>query len=107
MQVVPKVAQCLVRTKVFSRLLRPTVMYCQSLGTSPYELGKHRSDAEELVDKVAPIEIKGNMAICDGGGGALGHPIEYIQLNNVYGTIGVCKYCGLRFKKAKGSHGHH
>ena len=45
-----------------------------------YKLGKHRSNAMELVHKVPPIEVQGDMAVCDGGGGALGHPIEYISL---------------------------
>ena len=34
----------------------------------------------------------------DSGGGALGHPIEYIQLNTVDEPVSICKYCGLRFK---------
>jgi len=38
------------------------------------------------------------MAVCDGGGGPLGHPIEYIQLNKVNANEPeTCKYCGLRF----------
>ena len=33
------------------------------------------------------------------GGGATGHPIEYIQLNRRDGaTAEVCKYCGLRYQ---------
>jgi NADH dehydrogenase (ubiquinone) Fe-S protein 6 len=52
------------------------------------------------------IEVKGTKAICDGGGGALGHPIEYIQLYTVSDKPSICKYCGLRFKKAAGSHHH-
>ena len=44
------------------------------------------------------IKVKGNVATCNGGGGALGHPIEYITLNTVDPTIPTdCKYCGLRF----------
>ena len=32
------------------------------------------------------------------GGGATGHPAEWIQLDNRDGaTPAVCKYCGLRF----------
>ena len=42
------------------------------------------------------IEVEGHVAICDGGSGALGHPIEYIQLDDASGKPGVCKYCGLR-----------
>jgi NADH dehydrogenase (ubiquinone) Fe-S protein 6 len=57
------------------------------------------------VAKVDVIEVEGMTAVCNGGGGALGHPIEYIQLNTVTaGEIGECKYCGLRFIHA---HKHH
>jgi NADH dehydrogenase (ubiquinone) Fe-S protein 6 len=63
---------------------------------SIYKLGKHRSNALELVHKIAPIEVDGEMAICDGGGGALGHPLEYISLARP-GTVEYCKYCALRY----------
>jgi NADH dehydrogenase (ubiquinone) Fe-S protein 6 len=46
------------------------------------------------------------VAVCDGGSGALGHPIEYIQLNNVSDEPSACKYCGLRFKMKAGAHHH-
>lgn len=59
------------------------------------------------IAKIPVIEVKGLYAICDGGGGALGHPIEYIQLNTVSKLPQVCKYCGLRFIKAPGNHGGH
>jgi len=36
---------------------------------------------------------------------ALGHPIEYIQLDTVSNKPQICKYCGLRF--VMGHHGHH
>jgi len=52
------------------------------------------------------IEVQGTQAVCDGGGGALGHPIEYIQLDNINTPYGVCMYCGLRFK-SKGGSAHH
>ena len=68
-----------------------------------YKLGKHRSNALELVHKIPPIEVEGEMAVCDGGGGALGHPLEYISLARP-GAVEYCKYCGLRYTKKKGSH---
>jgi len=67
---------------------------------SQYEHGIHRSNAEVLVEKVPPKEVDGTMAICDGGGGALGHPLEYIQLDTVSSKPAVCKYCGVRFVMA-------
>jgi NADH dehydrogenase (ubiquinone) Fe-S protein 6 len=45
------------------------------------------------------------MAICDGGGGALGHPLEYIELDLVKPGPNTCKYCGLRFISTH--HAHH
>jgi NADH dehydrogenase (ubiquinone) Fe-S protein 6 len=38
--------------------------------------------------------------MCDGGGGATGHPIEYIKLDlkEGAGTVNTCKYCGVRYK---------
>jgi uncharacterized Zn-finger protein len=61
-----------------------------------YKLGKHRSNAMELVNKVPIIEVDGEMAVCDGGGGGLGHPNEYISLARP-GSVNACKYCSLRF----------
>lgn len=59
---------------------------------------KHRSDAEEIVSRVRVIEVDGTVALCDGGGGNLGHPIEYIKLDYRTPQIPVtCKYCGLRY----------
>jgi len=63
---------------------------------SEFKLGKHRSNALELIQKVPIVEVEGEMAICDGGGGALGHPLEYISLERP-GVVERCKYCGLRF----------
>lgn len=63
-----------------------------------YTEGAHRSNAEELVAAFPIIEVEGTVALCDGGGGAMGHPIEYIQLNTVAGEVSECKYCGLRYK---------
>ena len=82
--------------------------------TSQYQLGKHRSNALELVQKQPVIEVEGNMAVCDGGGGALGHPVEYIKLGpradyepGMSEEDGYpCIYCGLRYR-SKGSGGGH
>jgi NADH dehydrogenase (ubiquinone) Fe-S protein 6 len=63
---------------------------------SEFKLGKHRSNALELIEKFPVIEVDKEMAICDGGAGPLGHPLEYISLERP-GVIERCKYCGLRF----------
>eukprot|EP00949_MAST-11_sp_MAST-11-sp1_P000572 g572.t1 len=65
----------------------------------------HRSNAEGLISEVPVIEVAARTAVCDGGGGALGHPVEFIQLDRVQeGTPETCPYCGLRFKMADGFH---
>lgn len=62
---------------------------------------KHRNNETpmEYIASIPPIEVNGTTAVCDGGGiPALGHPIEYIQLNKVDPNAPeTCKYCGLRF----------
>jgi len=68
-----------------------------------YELGKHRSNALELVSQQEIIEVEGNVAVCDGGGGALGHPLEYIKVGHMNGKPKACIYCGLLYRQ-KGSH---
>jgi len=73
---------------------------------SPFSLGKHRSNAIDLIAKVPVIEVDGPIATCDGGGGALGHPVEYIEISFMEGQPNACKYCGLRYIKKVGS-GHH
>ena len=58
----------------------------------------HRSNAEELIAMQPVIEVDGHVACCDGGGGSLGHPLEYMQLDKVNREApATCKYCGLRF----------
>ena len=88
----PKLAAARARTQTAVRALGTS-------GGNPVEyMNPHRSDAEALIAQVPVIKVKGNVATCNGGGGALGHPIEYITLNTVDPTIPTdCKYCGLRF----------
>jgi NADH dehydrogenase (ubiquinone) Fe-S protein 6 len=80
-----------------------------------FKLGKHRSNALELIEKQPIIEVDGDIAVCDGGGGALGHPLEYIKLgaradyDEKNGEVGEdggvsCIYCGLKYRKKGGSH---
>ena len=69
------------------------------LSFAQYKLGKHRSNGLELIQKVPPIEVEGDIAVCDGGGGALGHPLEYIKVGSRGGEPVSCIYCGLRYKE--------
>lgn len=57
----------------------------------------------ELVHKVPVTEVDGEMAICDGGGGGMGHPLEYISLERP-GVVEYCKYCSLRYVSKGGGH---
>ncbi|ETV96819.1 hypothetical protein H310_10110 [Aphanomyces invadans] len=73
---------------------------------TPFEdTNRHRSDAEILIAQVPVVEVDSDVAVCDGGGGALGHPLEYIALNTVSDKPQTCKYCGLRYKQKP--HHHH
>ena len=91
--------------------LRYTTRHNSISFTPQYQLGKHRSNALELVNKQPVIEVEGNVAVCDGGGGALGHPLEYIKLGKradyepgMSEEDGYpCIYCGLRYRQKKGS----
>ena len=60
------------------------------LSFAQYKLGKHRSNGLELIQKVPPIEVEGDIAVCDGGGGALGHPLEYIKVGSRGGEPVSC-----------------
>ena len=65
----------------------------------------HGTNAEKLIALQEPIVVDAHVAVCDGGGGALGHPIEFIQLNRVApGTPETCTYCGLRFVEGNAHH---
>ncbi|KAJ1451552.1 hypothetical protein M885DRAFT_529448 [Pelagophyceae sp. CCMP2097] len=65
-----------------------------------YPAGAHRSNAEQLIGGISVILVDGEGASCDGGGGALGHPIQYLQLTNCFDNNPVpCLYCGLRYLK--------
>ncbi|GAB0493819.1 hypothetical protein MMPV_005105 [Pyropia vietnamensis] len=61
---------------------------------------KWSSDAMARV-AAAPITfVPGRVAMCDGGGGSLGHPLEFIKLDAPYPA--VCKYCGAKFMSSDG-----
>ncbi|GAA5980785.1 hypothetical protein JCM10908_003867 [Rhodotorula pacifica] len=60
--------------------------------------------AVELI-KDEPIRlIQGRVAACDGGGGALGHPRVFINLDKE--GAHSCTYCGIRYEKDHQHHGH-
>jgi uncharacterized Zn-finger protein len=54
------------------------------------------SDDETLMIDDREVVLTTRLHVsCDGGGGALGHPVEYLTLER--GGETVCKYCGRRF----------
>jgi len=55
--------------------------------------------AEEFIHEVPPKVVHGSSVACDGGGGALGHPRIYINLDKP--GPHTCGYCGLRFLQAE------
>ncbi|KAJ2319043.1 hypothetical protein IWW52_002200 [Coemansia sp. RSA 2704] len=52
--------------------------------------------AIELIAEEPVREVEGRLACCDGGGGALGHPRVWMNLDD--GKPADCGYCGLRFQ---------
>lgn len=78
-------------------LMQPTVPLDPSVN--------QRITPMEYIASVPPIEVDANTAICDGGGGAKGHPIVYLQLNRINPKeAATCKYCGLRFVQKHHKH---
>eukprot|EP00924_Labyrinthula_sp_SR-Ha-C_P006806 snap_masked-scaffold_8-processed-gene-1.16-mRNA-1 protein AED:0.06 eAED:0.06 QI:0/-1/0/1/-1/1/1/0/100 len=90
----------LIRQHARARSIQVRSIYASAakINSTGYTGKKHRSNAEELIAKFPVVEVDANVAVCDGGGGNLGHPVEYIQLNTVkIGKASVCKYCGIRY----------
>lgn len=60
---------------------------------------RHKSNAEELISNFPVVELNKMTAVCDGGGGDLGHPVEYMHLGTDPPGLPVsCKYCGTRYR---------
>ncbi|CED84818.1 NADH:ubiquinone oxidoreductase, NDUFS6/13 kDa subunit [Phaffia rhodozyma] len=60
--------------------------------------------AMEMISQVPVIMVHGRKAVCDGGGGALGHPKVYINLDQPGPRS--CGYCGVRYEQEH-SDAHH
>lgn len=54
--------------------------------------------AIDLIAEQPVSEVQTRVIACDGGGGALGHPKVYINLDKETKT-GTCGYCGLQFRQ--------
>ncbi|XP_065325979.1 NADH dehydrogenase [ubiquinone] iron-sulfur protein 6, mitochondrial [Pelmatolapia mariae] len=58
----------------------------------------NKNFAINLVAEEPVSDIEARVVSCDGGGGALGHPKVYINLDKDT-KVGTCGYCGLQFKQ--------
>ncbi|XP_064006122.1 NADH dehydrogenase [ubiquinone] iron-sulfur protein 6, mitochondrial [Pogoniulus pusillus] len=58
----------------------------------------NKNFAIDLIAEQPVSEVESRVISCDGGGGALGHPKVYINLDKETKT-GTCGYCGLQFKQ--------
>ncbi|XP_074645201.1 NADH dehydrogenase [ubiquinone] iron-sulfur protein 6, mitochondrial-like [Tubulanus polymorphus] len=63
----------------------------------------NKNFAIDLIAEVPPKACTERVVHCDGGGGPLGHPKVFINLDQPGNH--TCGYCGLRFY-LDGSHGH-
>ncbi|EJU02058.1 ubiquinone oxidoreductase 20 kd subunit [Dacryopinax primogenitus] len=71
-----------------------------------YELQPNPPSAMALVAEDPIRLVNGRKAVCDGGGGPLGHPKIYINLDKPGPR--ACGYFGIRFEKnPEHGHGHH
>ncbi|NP_001290997.1 NADH dehydrogenase [ubiquinone] iron-sulfur protein 6, mitochondrial [Esox lucius] len=58
----------------------------------------NKNFAIQLVAEEPVSAVEARVVSCDGGGGALGHPKVYINLDKET-KVGTCGYCGLQFKQ--------
>jgi len=102
-----------------NRLLRdaapfriPNIDYRPAFGIIPASVRSNRAqmNLHRVKAKMEPpetIEVEEMRTSCDGGGGALGHPLVYLNLGD--GGSVDCPYCGRRFNLKEGatpSHAH-
>jgi len=66
----------LVATRALSTAATTTPVSRAYLEASGKVNNPQHSNAEDLIAKVKTIYVQGSEAVCDGGGGALGHPVE-------------------------------
>jgi uncharacterized Zn-finger protein len=57
--------------------------------------------SKEAVPAPEIIEVETTRVMCDGGGGALGHPRVYLEMGDE--DFVVCGYCDRRFVLKKGA----
>ncbi|KAI0639423.1 ubiquinone oxidoreductase 20 kd subunit [Trametes polyzona] len=62
------------------------------------ELQPNPLSAMEMISREPIRVVHGRKAVCDGGGGPLGHPKIFINLDKPGPR--ACGYCGLRYEQA-------
>ena len=50
----------------------------------------------EIMQPFEIIEVQSLEAVCDGGGGALGHPRVYLHIDQDKGDV-TCPYCSRQY----------
>ncbi|XP_004597976.1 NADH dehydrogenase [ubiquinone] iron-sulfur protein 6, mitochondrial [Ochotona princeps] len=60
----------------------------------------NKNFAIDLIAEQPVSDVQNRVVACDGGGGALGHPKVYINLDKDTKT-GTCGYCGLQFRQQR------
>lgn len=60
-----------------------------------------QNDAPKTTSAPETIEVEGAIAACDGGGGALGHPRVYLNLEGR--DFVECGYCDRRYVRKAGA----
>ena len=59
---------------------------------------------KEAISAPEIIEVESTRVMCDGGGGALGHPRVYLEMGDE--DFVECGYCDRRFVLKKGAERH-
>ncbi|KAH6917390.1 NADH:ubiquinone oxidoreductase kDa subunit [Coprinopsis sp. MPI-PUGE-AT-0042] len=83
--------------------IRPTAGSSPRFEQTNMELQPTPLSAMEMIAQEPVRMVKGRKAVCDGGGGPLGHPKIYINLDKAGPK--PCGYCGIRFEQEP--HHHH
>ncbi|KAK2461920.1 hypothetical protein APHAL10511_006383 [Amanita phalloides] len=81
---------------------RPTASGSPRFEQTAMDLQPNPLSAMALIANEPVRLVPNRKAVCDGGGGPLGHPKIYISLDQPGSHS--CGYCGLRFEKAPHHH---
>ncbi|OZJ02759.1 hypothetical protein BZG36_03358 [Bifiguratus adelaidae] len=99
-----KLAQSVNQDKPWSKSQRPKdmAMVGPRFEQTQLELQPNSLAAIELIAQEPIRYSKDKIVSCNGGGGALGHPKVYINLDKPGSH--ACQYCGIRFEKEDHHH---